>query len=328
MNLKEAILANQSHLRLLLDNKMFLQTAGPLRVLLCDEENPILIRYSEDVSRPLSVWTHPTLKGILADDPVIELGKACYWDPKGKFRQKQLPLKDFLDKPFCSAGNGRYYSPKQLVKAAANKLGVAHHDENDRQAFLREALAWNWHFKGSEKLNTKPSLVDFHLAEIAEWTINATDYLFQNQLEFSVFHFFDKAQDGKGEFNLRCAQTGNVCKILINDHDVLVQTNNAQVELKKVDGSFLLLRGKSGVIEISSDLLQKPQNIPYRNIVTESSMRFDRRGKNMGGFGLLYTRYLDQEEVNSLCRKDTIEYLLACSDLPLLRLKKRLRPCP
>ncbi len=151
--LGQAVVRNANWLALLMDHPqreeldLYLPIAGVLRVMLCDAERPILLAFAEDQKVPLRVWgprparkpMHPAL--LFSFNALI-----CSWDQVGD--AYEMSIEDFLDTPLAVAsiatpdgqGAGSPYTPRQVIKWAANKEGVAHFDL-DKPATLENLSA-------------------------------------------------------------------------------------------------------------------------------------------------------------------------------------------
>jgi hypothetical protein len=182
--LGQTVVRNANWLALLLDHPqreeldLHLPIAGVLRVMLCDADRPTLIAFAEAQKIPLRVWgprparkpMHPSL--LFTFNALI-----CSWDQVGD--AYEMSIEDFLDTPLAVAsiptpdgiGAGSPYTPRQVIKWAANKEGVAHFDP-DKPATL-ESLNASTYSRGD--VTTKAIELRRVIYGIAEWTWRAAN---------------------------------------------------------------------------------------------------------------------------------------------------------
>src|SRR3989442_8021036 len=159
---------------------LHLQIAGQLRVLLCDGELPILIRYARERGVPLRVWG-PRSPRQSAHPPLFFAFYALVasWDKLAD--AYEMSIEEFLDPPIGVAsvapadglGPGSPYTPRQVIKWAANKEGVAHLDL-DKPATL-ESLKASQYRRG--EVVTEEMELRRVLYQIADWALHAIDHV-------------------------------------------------------------------------------------------------------------------------------------------------------
>ena len=306
MNIKEAIQENHKSLKLFIEKGMYLHTSVPLRVLLCDS-NPLLIKFVEQQNRPLIVWTSMTLEETspgLLEGLQTEIRTPCKWDPREVRRRNKFPLVDFLTRKFCAADDGNHYTPQQIIKATANKLGFTHFDEN-RQKYLQDSIDIKTIKILDDGTIMENSLVDNHLLELSKWTLEAIDYLNLNEMKFSIFLAIDNIETAIGESTIFCVQTGLLLTISFEDDRLLIKTKEKTIELVKKNDSFICILGENGVMKISSNLLEKDEIILYSNIITSNSIRVENSFNGMKGNLFLFNRILEEFEIQELIDKES-----------------------
>ena len=180
--LGQAVARNANWLALLLDHPqreeldLHLLIAGILRVMLCDSDLPILIAFAREQKIPLRVWAaRPARKPVHPDVLLAFHALICSWDPAGG--AYEMSIEDFLDTAVGVAsiatpdgmGAGSPYTPRQVIKWAANKEGVSHFDQ-DKPATLANLKAST--FSHGETTTTEIELRRV-IYDIAEWTSRA-----------------------------------------------------------------------------------------------------------------------------------------------------------
>ncbi|MCW0482987.1 hypothetical protein [Gaoshiqia sediminis] len=312
MDILEAIKENQQSLKVFLEKEMYLHTSVPLRLLLCDGDNPLLIKYSEEIGRPLFVWTITSLEELsptLLEGLQFDLSNPCNWDPRFIPNRNKIPVREFLARKFCAAKDGNRYTPSQIIKATANKLGFTHFDQ-DRQKYLKDSLDWKLSNPNEENQTKDLSLVDSHLFYLAKWTIEAIDYLIEDEVKFTAFYALDKIENTIGDTSVFCIQTGGLLRLEFDTERFRLKAKEKEIEFNKVNGSFICVKGATGKMTISSNLLEGEVIIPYSNIVTSNSIRSDVKLKNIGGNICLYNRLLNDFEVGELRKKESRKKLI------------------
>ncbi len=311
MDIAEAVKENQQSLKVFLEKEMYLHTSVPLRLLLCDGGTPLLIKYSEEIGRPLFVWTITSLEELsptLLEGLQFDLSNPCKWDPRFIPNRNKIPIRDFVGRKFCAAKDGNRYTPTQIIKATANKLGFTHFDE-DRQKYLKDSLDWKLINQGEEKKTKELSLVDSHLFYLAKWTVEAIDYLIADETTFTAFYALDKIENTIGDTSVFCVQTGGLIRLEFEKERFHLKTKEKEIEFEKENGSFICVKGENGKMTVSSNLLETNVIIPYTNIVTFNSILSDVNLKNIGGNIYLYNRLLEDSEIEELIKKESREQL-------------------
>src|SRR2546423_11355469 len=98
----------------------YLPIAGQLRVLLCDAQVPILLRYSKEKGIELGVWLPVPLPDSLMDKLVFHLNlNVASWTPF--FRSHQILIEEFLDTEIgyslsLDSQDAKPYTPEKLIK--------------------------------------------------------------------------------------------------------------------------------------------------------------------------------------------------------------------
>ena len=117
--------------------------AAQLRVLLCDSELPVLLTYARAKDIELHVWgPRPPGKGLHTDLLFHFSALVASWDAVPGAHE--MSIDDYLDTAVGvvslpgahGKGEGRGYSPRQLIKWVANKEGGTHF-AFDKPATLR-----------------------------------------------------------------------------------------------------------------------------------------------------------------------------------------------
>lgn len=129
----------------------YLPIAGQLRVLLCDADVPILLKYANAKGIVLKVWAPVPLPDSLKDGLVFYMNlNVASWTPL--FRSRQMLIEDFLDAEIgyslsLSSQDAKPYTPRQIIKWVANKEGISHLDFKKPQTLLG-LKAWKWNSDG------------------------------------------------------------------------------------------------------------------------------------------------------------------------------------
>jgi hypothetical protein len=134
-----------------LESPRYLSVAAQLRVLLCDADIPILLRYATEKGKPLFVWCPPPFPESLLPGLASLISPCrCGWEKTMPADEQHL-VGDFLDMPIGyepvsdPIGNKtmRPYTPRQLIKWLSNKEGACHLDLNKPQV-LKSLKNWKW----------------------------------------------------------------------------------------------------------------------------------------------------------------------------------------
>ncbi len=159
---------------------LHLQIAGQLRVLLCDADLPILLRYAECQDIKLCVWTNrPANEPVEADLLFSFNALIASWQPvKDAY---EMPIQDFLDTPIGVAsiptpdglGAGSGYTPRQVIKWVANKEGVAHLNL-DKPTTLRSLKASTYRSGGKVVEGVEVRRIIY---QIASWCLHAINHM-------------------------------------------------------------------------------------------------------------------------------------------------------
>lgn len=149
------------------------QVAVQLRVLLCDADCPILLRYADDKMVNLYVYGPVQYPPRLRNHMVLHLSAQIIGrDPF--VGSRAYDLRSFLDttvhvvpvRAFRDAKPGEDVTPRKLIKWVANKDGFAHFDFDKPRAF--EAFKTWRRFDGVTE--TEEFAVKENLFQIAAWT--------------------------------------------------------------------------------------------------------------------------------------------------------------
>ena len=155
---------------------LHLPIAGILRVMLCDADTPVLLVFAREQGVPLRVWAaSPALKPFHTDLLFAFHALICSWDSVADGHE--MSIEDFLDTPVGVAsiatpdgmGAGSPYTPRQVIKWAANKEGVTHFDL-DKPATL-ESLKASTYTRG--EVTTAEMELRRVIYAVAEWTHRA-----------------------------------------------------------------------------------------------------------------------------------------------------------
>ena len=110
--------------------------AGPIRSMLCDADWPTLIKLGELLDADLRVWGPHPPSDIYKPAPTFSMNALTVSAEPVAFSH-EMSLAEFLDAPIGAIAltdpstggqKGNWYTPRQLIKWAANKEGPAHFD--------------------------------------------------------------------------------------------------------------------------------------------------------------------------------------------------------
>jgi hypothetical protein len=155
----------------------YLPIAAQLRVLLCDADMPILLRYANEKGIDLKVWAPLPLPDSLKDGLVFQMNlNVANCAPF--FRSRQMLIEDFLDTEIgyalsVNAQDAKVYTPRQVIKWVANKDGVAHLDFRKPQTFIG-LKAWKWNSSGK---TYDDGLVRKIILQVGAWSHAAIDHI-------------------------------------------------------------------------------------------------------------------------------------------------------
>ena len=154
----------------------YLRLAGYLRVLLVDDDLPVLLRCAKEKSKMLYAYVEDSDLRTLEGKAVwLWSGFVISWTPEQG--SKRITIEEFLDRAIGlysdEQGLARIYTPKQLIKYTANKEGVAHLDLKKPTALEQMKLTTI-----SDGRRTSDSQEIRHaIRAIAGWTYNAIGYV-------------------------------------------------------------------------------------------------------------------------------------------------------
>ncbi len=109
----------------------YLRLAGYLRILLVDHDLPVLLRYAKQKGKVLYAYVSASdLRRFEGKTVWLWSGFVISWAPEQG--SKRITIEEFLDRAIGlysdEQGLARIYTPRQLIKYAVNKEGVAHLD--------------------------------------------------------------------------------------------------------------------------------------------------------------------------------------------------------
>jgi hypothetical protein len=149
--LAAALQMQHAHLSALLEHperdaaNFHLALAGVLRSMLCDSDWPTLIALARELSLTLRVWGPypPQAANTRAPDFAFN---ALTVSAEPEFGAHEMIMEQFLDAPIGAIplsnpgeapSRSTWYTPRQLIKWAANKEGPAHFDPKSSAIFER-----------------------------------------------------------------------------------------------------------------------------------------------------------------------------------------------
>ncbi|MDO8925420.1 MAG: hypothetical protein Q7U94_00755 [Sideroxyarcus sp.] len=110
--------------------------AGPLRSMLCDADWPTLLKLAEVLGESPRVWGPHAPSDRDKKAPTLYMNALTVSAEPVAFSQ-EMSIAEFLDAPVGAVGmidqaagksKGHWYTPRQLIKWAANKDGPSHFD--------------------------------------------------------------------------------------------------------------------------------------------------------------------------------------------------------
>jgi hypothetical protein len=154
----------------------YLKLSGYLRILLVNDELPVLLRYAKERGKTLYAYVPNCDLRELEGEPV------CGWSgfvisSNPEEGSKRITIEEFLDRAIGlysdEQGLACTYTPRQLIKYAANKEGVAHLNLKKPKALEAMKLMAIIDERG----RSDSQEVKHALRAIAGWTYNAIGYL-------------------------------------------------------------------------------------------------------------------------------------------------------
>lgn len=157
-----------------IEDELYLPIAGQLRVLLCDSNLPILLKYAQAKNIPLPILVPPKL--FSDSEETLPLLQINFLKIGWTYKDDSLTnsIQEFLDKPYGivpiknpdGTSKGSSFTPKQIIKWVANKEGVAHLDFS-KPATFNSFKSFIHHSNGKD---TEGALVQKLIFELARWT--------------------------------------------------------------------------------------------------------------------------------------------------------------
>ncbi|MDI6051048.1 hypothetical protein QLS31_14550 [Flavobacterium sp. XS2P24] len=157
--------------------------AGQLRVLLCDADVPVLLRYAAESNVALKVWAaypagfkYRTDKAIFSFNALI----ASYYP---EYDAYEMSIEDFLDTEIGAVpkvdkisnivSGTIAYTPRKLIKWISNKDGVTHLELSPMQSLetIKFAIEVEGNVDGFTQ--TDSLLIRSAIIQIGEWTNEA-----------------------------------------------------------------------------------------------------------------------------------------------------------
>ena len=147
--LAEALRMQRAHIGVLLEHSerdaanLHIALAGVLRSVLCDGQWPTLVALARELSLDLRVWGPYPPQAADARPPGFAFN-ALTASAVPEFESHEMNIEEYLDAPIgaitlSSPGEARsrsvWYTPRQLIKWAANKEGPAHFDPKASATF-------------------------------------------------------------------------------------------------------------------------------------------------------------------------------------------------
>ncbi|MCP5516381.1 MAG: hypothetical protein H7A45_03885 [Verrucomicrobiales bacterium] len=154
----------------------YLKLAGYLRILLVDNDMPVLLRFAEERGKTLHAYVSEVDLRSLEGKPMWGwFGFVVSWTPERE--SVRVTAEEFLDRAIglysdC-AGLACTYTPRQLIKYTANKEGVAHLDLTKPRALLEMKLMTIADQDGSSDSQE----IKHAIRAIAAWTYNAIGFV-------------------------------------------------------------------------------------------------------------------------------------------------------
>jgi hypothetical protein len=159
----------------------YLKLAGYLRILLVDGDLPVLLRRAKEKGKVLYAYVEDSdLRTLEGKATWVWSGFVISSTPEQG--SKRITIEEFLDRAIGlysdEQGLARSYTPRQLIKYAANKEGVAHLDLKKPRALEQMKL-----MTISDGRRTSDSQEIRHAVRaIAGWTYNAISYVLDDAL--------------------------------------------------------------------------------------------------------------------------------------------------
>lgn len=161
-----------------------IEIAGHLRLLLCDSDLPVLLAYAETRQMRLYVWGPPPPRPVRPGTMVMSWNAlVASWDQVDGHR---YVIEDYLDAPIgltvvddgSGTPNSVSYTPRELIRWAANKDGAAHLDlkKPEKYSAVKRSLVFTSYGAGGSQ-----SIDDFQirraLFQIGEWAAHSISYV-------------------------------------------------------------------------------------------------------------------------------------------------------
>jgi hypothetical protein len=192
----EALRMQRSHLCALLDfperdaDNFHLALAGVLRSMLCDADWPTLLVLAREMSVSLRVWG-PYPPEATNERPPTFAFNALVASAEPVWGGHEMSAEEYLGAPIGSVSFGgvgeptssSWYTPKQLIKWAANKEGASHFDPKLPATFqsigtsiISTGSVTMLGPSGSTPITQNDNLpVRIALLQISQWAVAATD---------------------------------------------------------------------------------------------------------------------------------------------------------
>ena len=174
----------------ILETEFYLPIAAQLRVLLCDNETPILLTYANLTNQILHIYGPRKLPRFLLKNLLYHTNyKIANSVPFGPICKK-YEINEYLDLPIGHISidksnlNGlpQSYTVTQLIKWVSNKEGICHLDFKKPGTFTK--------LKSIKIVNDdkeiEDGLIKSYIIQMAKWIVNAIQNLLSVQQDFSV----------------------------------------------------------------------------------------------------------------------------------------------
>lgn len=203
--------------------------AGQLRVLLCDDKCPVLLKYADYCKVNLYTWSPPPLPEELASFVRFSVNyDIAEWLPSDLPRVR-FSIRDFLDTPIGhelingdTIEVGTSYTPRNIIKWIANKEGVAHYDFN-KPKVLRSLMKWTLH--AEDKTSDAP-FIKSHISSMGNWCLRAIQELLNAPAPFSIackVRCQTLTNEDTIVFGLKACNSGIQFKVCLKGQDVVVE---------------------------------------------------------------------------------------------------------
>ena len=228
----------------LIETDYYFQIAGWLRVLLCDKDIPILLKYADVRQVELYVWGPRKLPPSLQQELIFHMrSQIASWVPFQPHSHKYT-IEEFLDTPIgyesiqvAGASEPRPYTPRQLIKWVANKDGVSHLDFKKPQIF-RKVKAWQWN---SKEEAYEDGLVRKHIVKLGEWAYHAIRDLLAPQEDASIVIRFTLREMPSEEvpfFVLESPYTGTQLLCVARSDTICFKIRHSSVTVAEINANY------------------------------------------------------------------------------------------